>query len=556
MTSRQSSLSSQTSLHHNNSIHDNNAHMFSSSVAGGTGAGTFAPHMGARRRAVTINTAESKENLSIGSTPEQTPKNSFANRYTNNYNNSDRRQRITINVSGERYQTYVDTLERFPHTLLGCSENRDRFYDDVEDEYFFDRDRNAFSAILYYYQSGGQLYCPLTLPLHILVTEATFFKLGTDALKQVLDIEEEETKADMPKNKLQRKIWCLFEHPETSKAANLLTIFSVTIIVLSVTILCIETIPMLQPKDQQVPNIHDSQSTTEKHYFYNYPKNLPQMPGNGSGTFNGKIPLDNLTLIDTNSTKVFTDNVNLTNNLNFSKSARSKRSLFAETIESIMLFRSREGNHRSRKRREIDSHVRFHDHDAAARGNKTCLCRCTCGKTDHNDSSADTSASLENSIRSIDWANIFNNMERIFVIWFTIEFVVRAASCPNKLVFVKNYLNIIDLLAIIPYYITMAMKKQGGIGLNFRIVRLVRVFRIFKLSRHSKGLQILGLTFNASVRELGLLMFFIAMGVILFSSAVYYVENDVFSSIPDAFWWAIVTMCTVGYGDKVRLFLI
>ena len=130
-------------------------------------------------------------------------------------------------------------------------------------------------------------------------------------------------------------------------------------------------------------------------------------------------------------------------------------------------------------------------------------------------------------------------------------------------------MNIIDLLAILPYFITLGTEladdksdqdHQGRASNQamslavLRVIRLVRVFRIFKLSRHSKGLQILGQTIKASMRELGLLIFFLFICVVLFSSAVYFAENpeaSQFSSIPDAFWWAVVTMTTVGYGDML-----
>ncbi|XP_042801513.1 potassium voltage-gated channel subfamily A member 5 isoform X3 [Panthera leo] len=161
-------------------------------------------------------------------------------------------------------------------------------------------------------------------------------------------------------------------------------------------------------------------------------------------------------------------------------------------------------------------------------------------------------------------ADPFFIVETTCVIWFTFELLVRFFACPSKAEFSRNIMNIIDVVAIFPYFITLGTELAeqqpgggGGGGQNgqqamslaiLRVIRLVRVFRIFKLSRHSKGLQILGKTLQASMRELGLLIFFLFIGVILFSSAVYFAEADNqethFSSIPDAFWWAVVTMTT------------
>ena len=164
--------------------------------------------------------------------------------------------------------------------------------------------------------------------------------------------------------------------------------------------------------------------------------------------------------------------------------------------------------------------------------------------------------------------NPFWLIETFCIIWFSFEVAVRFASCPSKSVFVRDIMNIIDIVAILPYFITLWTREEEETFVGeseetnksmslaiLRVVRLVRVFRIFKLSRHSKGLQILGQTLKASMRELGLLIFFLFIGVILFSSAVYFAEVDSvkpksqFKSIPDAFWWAVVTMTTVGYGD-------
>lgn len=110
----------------------------------------------------------------------------------------------------------------------------------------------------------------------------------------------------------------------------------------------------------------------------------------------------------------------------------------------------------------------------------------------------------------------------------------RLISCPNKVAFFSDAMNVIDIIAIIPYFITLAtvvaeeedmmflplapvsaqekLTNQAMSLAILRVIRLVRVFRIFKLSRHSKGLQILGRTLKASMRELGLLIFFLFIG--------------------------------------------
>jgi len=163
------------------------------------------------------------------------------------------------------------------------------------------------------------------------------------------------------------------------------------------------------------------------------------------------------------------------------------------------------------------------------------------------------------------FAEPFFVIETVCIIWFTVELLVRFAASPNHIAFFRNAMNLVDVVAIAPYFFSLGTtiseegRSRGNRAMSLailRVVRLVRVFRIFKLSRHSKGLQILGQTIRASVRELGLLVFFLFICVVLFSSAVYFAEaddhtNSQFDSIPDAFWWAVVTMTTVGYGDML-----
>ncbi|XP_076155927.1 voltage-gated potassium channel regulatory subunit KCNF1 [Alosa pseudoharengus] len=151
-------------------------------------------------------------------------------------------------------------------------------------------------------------------------------------------------------------------------------------------------------------------------------------------------------------------------------------------------------------------------------------------------------------------------IETVCIGWFTVEYVLRFISSPNKVRFALAFMNVVDFLAIMPFYVVLiltylgtAMMELANVQQAVQALRIMRIARIFKLARHSSGLQTLTYALKRSFKELGLLLMYMGIGIFVFSALAYTMEQShpetLFKSIPQSFWWAIITMTTVGYGD-------
>ncbi len=148
------------------------------------------------------------------------------------------------------------------------------------------------------------------------------------------------------------------------------------------------------------------------------------------------------------------------------------------------------------------------------------------------------------------YGNAFFTLEWIFTFLFTIEYLLRLISIKRPLTYVVSFLGIIDLLAIIPSYLSIFFVGAHSL-LVFRALRLLRIFRIFKLVHFLSEMQFLGVAIKGSLRKITIFMFIVISLVIILGSVMYLIEKgqNGFSSIPESIYWAIVTITTVGYGD-------
>ncbi len=330
-------------------------------------------------------------------------------------------EKVVINVSGCKFETWRNTLDKYPDTLLGSNE-KDFFYDEESKEFFFDRDPDMFRHILNYYRTGKLHY-----PKHECITaydeELAFFGIMPDIIgdccyedyrdrkrensERLMDDRASDDGDNHPQFTFRQKMWRAFENPQTSTSALVFYYVTGFFIAISVLANVVETIPC------------------------------------------GVIPGTNM--------------------------------------------------------------------------NPPCGDR---------------------------YEVVFFCMDTACVMIFTAEYLLRLFAAPERCRFMRSVMSVIDVVAILPYYIGLGLPENKDVSGAFVTLRVFRVFRIFKFSRHSQGLRILGYTLKSCASELGFLLFSLTMAIIIFATVMFYAEKNVpktnFTSIPEAFWYTIVTMTTLG----------
>ncbi|XP_063746683.1 potassium voltage-gated channel subfamily D member 3 isoform X2 [Eleginops maclovinus] len=332
---------------------------------------------------------------------------------------------IILNVSGRRFETWRNTLDRYPDTLLGSSE-KEFFYNEETKEYFFDRDPDVFRSVLNFYRTG-KLHYPRYECISSYDEELAFFGIISEIIgdccyeeykdrkrenaERLMDDQEDNKDAKLPNMTFRETMWRAFENPHTSTMALVFYYVTGFFIAVSVITNVVETVPCgTVPNQKEVP----------------------------------------------------------------------------------------------------------------------------CGER---------------------YTVAFFCMDTACVMIFTVEYLMRLFAAPSRYRFMRSVMSIIDVVAILPYYIGLVMTDNEDVSGAFVTLRVFRVFRIFKFSRHSQGLRILGYTLKSCASELGFLLFSLTMAIIIFATVMFYAEkgssSSKFTSIPASFWYTIVTMTTLGYGDMV-----